>query len=240
MFNLENDIPQYRIVSINDNEGSIIGNIPLIMDDDFSIKVSSKYGQLWESSPNNLMNLLSNSFSVPSGQFALQGAQIWQSTDPLDLSINVSLEMDTDSYVDVVYPSLTLMQTVVPSYSDGTEGGVRGATEQFIEKHFNLKLKTLIPPGPNIQSLVNIMSSNKNDISSALISKRNGSKGLYTVKIGFATFNNVIIKNVEPTYSKEYSYSESKRNYFPVRASLSIEMTTMEVVTTNMILGIVK
>ena len=34
---------------------------------------------------------------------------------------------------------------------------------------------------------------------------------------------------VEPTYSKEYSYSNSKGDYFPVSASLSIEMTTMEV-----------
>ena len=238
MFNLQDEIPKYRTVSIEDSAGSITGDVPLIMDDDFSIKVSSKYGQLWESSPNNLMTLLASSFNVPSGQFALQGSQIWQSTDPLDLNINVNVEMDTDPYYDVVYPSLTLMQTVLPSYPDGSEGGVLGTIESTIEKHFNLKLKTLVPPGPNIQSFVRIMSSNRN--SSALLAQREGGKGLYTVKIGFATFNNVIIKNVEPTYSKEYSYSESKRNYFPVSASLSIEMCTMEVATTNMILGIIK
>ena len=238
MFNLQDEIPKYRTVSIEDGSGSITGNVPLILDDEFSIKVSSKYGQLWEASPNNLMNLLANSFSIPSGQFALQGAQIWQSTDPLDLNINVNIEMDTDSYIDVVRPSLILMQTVLPSYNDGSEGGVIGTIENAIEKHFNLKLKTLIPPGPNIQALVNTMSSNNN--SSELLAKRDGAKGLYRVKIGFATFNNVIIKNVEPTYSKEYSYSNSKGDYFPVSASLSIEMTTMEVATTNMILNIAR
>lgn len=239
MFNLEDDIPSYKIVKIKDNEGSIIGNTPLILDDDFSIKVNSKYGQLWESSPNNLMNLISNSFSIPSGQFALQGVQIWQSTDPLDINITVNLEMDSDSYLDVVYPSLILMQCSLPSYANGSEGGIRGTTEELIEKHFNLKLKTLIPPGPNIQSLVQIMSSNKNNKISELISKRTGSKGLYTVEIGFATFNNVIIKSVEPTYSNEYSLSDYKNKYCPVGASLSIEMSTMEVATTNMILDMI-
>ena len=108
MLNLEDDIPSYKLVKIKDNEGSIIGNTPLILDDEFSIKVNSKYGQLWESSPNNLMNLISNSFNIPSGQFALQGVQIWQSTDPLDINFTVNLEMDSDSYLDVVYPSLVL------------------------------------------------------------------------------------------------------------------------------------
>ena len=239
MFNLEDDIPSYKIVEIQDDSGSIIGNTPLILDDEFSIKVNSKYGQLWESSPNNLMTLLSNSFNIPSGQFALQGAQIWQSTDPISISFNVSLEMDFDPYLDVVEPALILMQTCIPTYANGSEGGVLGKTETMIEKHFNLKLKTLIPPGPNIQSLVQIMSSDKNNIVSKLISKRNGAKGLYTVKIGFATFNNVIITSVEPTFSKEYSLSTSKQKKFPVSANLSIEMSTMEVATTNMILDLV-
>ena len=239
MFNLEYEIPPYKIVKIKDNEGSIIGNTPLILDDEFSIKVTSKYGQLWESSPNNLMNLISSSFNVPSGQFALQGVQIWQSTDPLDIEIDAYLEMDNDSYLDVVYPTLILMQSSLPSTSNGSESGLRGATEQLIEKHFNLKLKTLIPPGPNIQSLVQIMSSDKNNKISELISKRNGAKGLYTVEIGFATFNNVIIKSVEPTFSKEYSLSNYKNKYYPVGASLSISMSTMEVATTDMILNMV-
>jgi hypothetical protein len=59
MFNLERSIPTFRQVIITDESGaSITGNKILIFDDDFSIKVSSKYGELWESSPNNFMNML--------------------------------------------------------------------------------------------------------------------------------------------------------------------------------------
>lgn len=238
MFNLQDNIPRYKIVKIKDDSGSIIGDVPLIMNDELSIKVNSKYGQLWEASPNNLMNLLASSFNVPSGQFALQGAQIWQSTDPLDLDFTVSLEMDDDAFLDVVRPCMILMQTALPSYSDGSEGGIRGTIEQLIEKKFNLKLKTLIPPGPNIQALLNTMSADRN--YTKLLSKRGGSKGVYIVDVGFATFNGVIIKKVEPTFSKEYSYSVFKDDYFPASASLSIEISTMEVATTDMILNMVR
>ena len=57
---------------------------------------------------------------------------------------------------------------------------------------------------------------------------------MYKVKVGYATFNNVIITSVDPTFSNEMSYSETKRNYFPSSASLSIEMSTMEMATTDM------
>jgi hypothetical protein len=49
MFNLEDDIPSYKIVKITDGDNqSVTGSIPLILEDELSIKVSSKYGELWE------------------------------------------------------------------------------------------------------------------------------------------------------------------------------------------------
>ena len=71
-FNLEYDIPQNRLVEISDSNGKIF-NQPLILDEEVSIKIKSNYGQLWESSPSNFLNLLSSSTSgkISSGQFAL-------------------------------------------------------------------------------------------------------------------------------------------------------------------------
>ena len=106
MFNLQDDIPSYKIVKVYnaDAEGTptLVTDKPLIMDDELSIKVTSKYGELWQSTPNDFMTLLSSAFGIPNGQFTLQGVQIWQSTDPINISITVDLEMDTDSYDDII------------------------------------------------------------------------------------------------------------------------------------------
>ena len=242
MFNLEDDIPSYKIVKITDGDNqSVTSSIPLILEDELSIKVSSKYGELWEASPNNFMNLLSSSFGLPSGQFALQGVQIWQSTDPIDLSINVSVEMDTDPYTDVIIPTIALMNTVLPTK------GTNGAKTQVDEKGniltkalTNLKLKTLIPPGPNLQAIWNTISdgSINNKASQALAHFNKGTNGVYNAKVGYANLNNVIIKNVEPSFSSEMSYSNVQREYYPTSASLSIDLMTMEIATTDMVSNI--
>ena len=207
MFNLEDNIPSYKIVKITDGDNkSVTGSIPLILEDGLSIKVNSNYGELWEASPNNFMNLLSNSFGLPSGQFALQGVQIWQSTDPIQLSINVIIEMDSDPYTDVILPIIALMNTCLPSKNTKSQ---MNENSNILNKAFsNLKLKTLIPPGPNLQAIWNAISNGDvvNEANQALAHFNKESNGVYNVKMGYANLNNVIIKNVEPTFSSEMSY----------------------------------
>ncbi len=238
MFNLEREIPYYKIVKIKDASGkSITNSVPFILEDDLSIKVSSKYGELWEASPNNFMSLLSSSFGLPSGQFALQGVQIWQSTDPIDMSVSVSIEMDTDSYKDVMEPIISLMSICLPTK------GKNGSESQMGETALSdLKLKTLIPPGPNIQAIWKAVSNGQtNDVvSKALAHFNKASKGVYNMEIGYVNLNGVIIKNVEPSFSSEMSYSETEGGYYPVRASVGLEISTMEIATTDMIKNIFK
>ena len=233
MFNLEDDIPSYKLVKIYnaDENGTptLVTDKPLIMNDELSVKVSSKYGELWQSTPNEFMTLLAGAFGVPSGQFTLQGVQIWQSTDPINLSITVDLEMDTDPYEDVIIPTKSLMSLVLPEKSSITIGKRTSNT--------NLKLATLIPPGPNVQAIVNMMKEDSKigNVASKLLDKfGTNSRGVYKAVVGYATFNNVIITNVDPTFSSEMSYSNYKRGYFPTSVSLSIEMSTMEMATTDM------
>lgn len=238
-FNLEYDIPSNRIVEIYVGDGTTkLISQPLILDDDFSIKASSSFGELWEASPNNFLTLLSSQFNIPSGQFALQGAQIWQKTDPININIKVSLEMDKDPFTDVVAPSLVLTQTTLPKI----RGSVKEENGGWFSEHLNLKLKTLIPPGPNLQTLISLMKNNNNTASNtnALLANNNGLNGVYDIRIGFVKFHNVIIKEVEPTYSKTVAPSTSKNGkMFPVHADLSIDMCTMEVATTDMINSII-
>lgn len=245
MFNLENPIPKEKLVVIKGYQNKdILGGIPLILDDEFSIKVNSKYSELWQGSSSGFMNLMASGFGLPSGQFALQGVQVWESTDPIEISITVKLEMDTDPYIDVISPVITLMNKTAPSepknpsYASDTESDAKGLKKLFN----NLKLKTLIPPGPNLQAIWNAISGEK-EVSEGAISKFldkfNGAKGVFDVDIGYAHFYSVIIKSVEPTFSKEMATSTSHLNKrYPSSASLSIEMCTMKVATTRMISSI--
>ncbi len=234
-YNLIDDIPQYRKVEIINRSGNIVGKHPLILDEDFSIKLSSKYGQLWEGSSSTLATLMSSANVIPSGQFALQGAQIWQSTDPISLSFSVRLEMDSDPYNDVVIPVLLLSQQILPSVADGYGSSVLSSAEELIESTFNIKLKTLIPPGPDYKSLITMMSDDiDEDSKSYYLMGSNTSKGLCRVKIGFALFDYMVITSAEPSFSKEVALSATKNKYYPVSASVQLELISMEVATTDM------
>lgn len=242
-FNLVNPIPQHRLVEIfkNGTKTSIIKNVPLIIDDEVGFKVSSKYGEIWQGSSNSLLTLLSSTIGTPSGQFALQGMQIWNSTDPLKISFKVHVEMDTDALNDVIQPVRTLMCVVLPHYADGItieaddseltkkskEAMISG--NAWIEKHFNLKLKTLIPPGPNLQTILSAMSTNKD-------SNNINIPNTYDIKVGWAKFRNMIITSVDPTFSKDVCYIGD--NPYPISAEISIEASSIEIATTNMIEGL--
>lgn len=230
MFNLEDGIPSHKLVKIYMADNTLVTSKPLILDDELSISVSSKFGELWQSSPNNFMNLLSSSFGLPNGQFTLQGVQIWQSTDPINISMTLDVLMDDDPYEDVIVPTKSLMALVLPEKSKMVLGNK--------ESKNNLKLSTLIPPGPNLQGIVNSMKNNSKLASKASEFLENfsmGTRGVYKIIIGYATLNNVIITKCEPTYSKEMVYSNSRGKFYPSSASLSVDISTMEMATTDMI-----
>ena len=228
-FNLVNPIPQHRLVKIvsSDDSKSIV-SVPLILDEEVSIKVDSKYGPLWEGSSNNLMSLLAGSFNIPSGQFALQGLQIWNSTDPIKISFTVHIEMDDNPITDVINPIRELMCIALPKYSDGTtieNGNINSNYEGAIEKKFNLKLKTLIPPGPNLQTIVKEMTTSDHSKAKA--------SNTYNLTLGWCKFRNMILTSADPKFSKDVCYINNKP--YPISAEVSLEMSTIEIATTNMI-----
>lgn len=231
MYNLDNDVPEHRKL--------IVGGTTLILDEDVSIKCSSKYGPLWEAQPSNLLNLLSNSAGLPSGQFALQGVQIWQSTDPLTVDVSGTRYMNTDPYTDVVEAVKTLMNLCIPKLSNGT-GTIAESIDKFMEEKLGISMKTLIPPGPNIQYLASKVASGTESglFTSALNKLSNagvGAQGGTYVQIGNFNFYDSIITSVEPTFSKEVAKSTTKGKYYPISANVSITFTSAMIPTPSMI-----
>lgn len=223
-------IPENRIIKILGKDDSDILGVPLFYDGALSLKVSSKYASLWDGGSSNLLTLLSaTSDKIPSGQFAMQGTQIWQSTDPLSLDFTARLEMKDSALRDVVAPVYKLMSMCLP-----TKQAFMGGEGITIGK-INLKLDTLIPPGPDIRAILKgTINLNGEDALSDWFNR--GGRGYYNIKIGNnVTIPKVIITDVQPTFSK---WTDEEDN--PVSAEVSISMTTMEVATTDMMANIFK
>lgn len=215
-------IPENRVVHIYGADDKDIVDVPLFYDGEFSLKASSTFGSLWDAEGNNLLTLLSGATNgaLPSGQFALQGAQIWQSTNPLTLDLTLYLYMNDSGKNDVMSPALTLVSTCLPTKTDFFQMKI-GNT--------NIKLQTLIPPGPNLQAL--IAASGAVTGNNLLDNFSKGSRGVYTLKLGqHITIPRIIITSVEPTFSKW-----TDEDGYPISAEIALSFTTMEIATTDMI-----
>ena len=108
-----------------------------------------------------------------------------------------------------------------------------GKTEQTNKQNFKLtdfigtKLQSLIPPGPNIQDLLTIGSNGQQT------DKDRKTRGLYSIKLGtYIDITNVIISEAEVEFSKQMDTEG-----FPISATISLKVETVEIATTDMIVG---
>ena len=197
------DIPKHKLVTI-DLKG--LEDTQFVLDDEFSFDTSSNFGCPIPSGGNDLLTLLSSVNSkIPSGQFTIQSAQIWQSTSPLDIDISVQLFMKNNAYTDVVQPISILQQFAVPTKADENIG-------------------MLIPPGPNLSAMLNASGN----VGKALTKFFNlgPSKGTTNVHVGKFYFHSVMLKKVNPTYSSVVDESG-----YPISAKISLQFTTLIVPT---------
>lgn len=208
--------------------GTEFANAVLMYDDDLQLNIKSKYGSLVENAGNNFMTLLSG-VSIGgiqiSGQFALQGLQIWQETDPLTFSLSVALHTNTDPLNDVIKPALHLASLIVPS-TTGENG----------KESWNL-----IPPGPNIAALLEQLGDGAASVSADLQNKKvlAKSKGVFNVEIGnYLSIPQVIITGVEPVFSKTLVEVEGSGKLVPVSCKMGLEMTTASIATKEMLQGL--
>ena len=219
-----------RLIHIKDKNGDIIKH-PLYMVDEVSLKFSSSYGNIWDATPNNLMNLLSSTFNFPSGQFNVQGMQIWNKTEPLEFSFTAKLIMlENGGYEDVVKPALRLSQLCLPKTSTLFKTNTNNNESNAIKKYMNIT--TLIPPGPNLATILE-KSGLSNDTSLSNWASE-VSTGTFNVDYGWLHITDAIIKNVTPTFSKVLD-----EDGFPTSATIDIEVSTCAIPTVEMVQSII-
>lgn len=219
------NIPRHKLVKILDKNSNSIINKNLIFDEELSFDLSSSFGSLWDAHGNNLLTLLSSGTNgkVPSGQFVMQGMQIWQSTDPLSFSLPLKLYSVNNAKDDVFIPALRLGQLTLPTKNNGSKGTS------------NEMLATLIPPGPNLTQILKNGGFTK---LSDFLAEKTGveAKGTYNVSVGgYVTFESVIITNCNPTFSKTVDDTG-----YPIQADIELKFTTSQIATTNMLENLIR
>jgi len=206
---------------------NLVTPVNLIYTDDTTLELNSKFSNLLNIKGSNLLTLLSGATGgvVPSGQFGIQGIQVWEETDPIEFSLrSVELHMGKNGgKTDVVIPALALSKLTLPSYK-GED---------------NKKGMSLIPPGPDLKDVLKLVGSSIgiNDLFGNGRDKKSANQGggLLTVQIGkFLTISNIILTKVEPTFS-----SILDEDGMPIHCKLQIECRTVEVATTYMITQII-
>ena len=217
------NIPEHKQVKFfHSNGGSrILPNATFVYDDDFALNITSKYGELVNVKPSNLLSILSGSSllggQIPSGQFALQGMQIWQGSEPIEFNLGLHLYMQYDATQDVYIPSIEISKLAVPTRTDsnGHEGW------------------GLIPPGPNLSDILTLAGVPKDaqDDTKYIGLKLAEGNGLFDVEVGgFFYFQNCIITKAVPNYSEARD-----ENLAPISCEISLDFRTSEIATKQLL-----
>jgi len=173
---------QKLIITKSNNPSQTIpkGSTCRVMED-LSINLTSDFGPIIEHKGNALLSTLTSSFKGLSdmgfsGSFKQQGFQIWKSTKPIDFSLSLSFQMETEGNKDVWSPAKELMKLVLPTVAKNGWG--------------------LIPPGPNV---LDALGLDVNEDSKFL----NNSGAVLSVSIGsYFYLDSVIITKVQPVVKK--------------------------------------
>ena len=177
--------------------------IPMYLGEDLQLKTSSQYAQPFQSMQEGAVNLglatqtasallgaganklgidsvgkMASKFSNTTFQNQNSAFQIWKYSDPLSFSFTVKFYMGIADYYDakleVYYPTLRLMEIVLPEIVSGS--------------------KLMVAPGPTITDFVNSFKENKIESYGESFSVFIGN----VVKL-----QDIIIKDVEATFNHE-------------------------------------
>jgi len=203
-------IPKGKQLRIRQNNESIVGDIPLILEEDITITVSSNFSPLLAGGNTKTINLLgqlSSSFTEGrvafSGKFKQLGFQMWEGTDPIAFTASLGFYMGSteanDAEIEVYRPMVKLASLVLP-----TEG----------------KGGNLIGPGP---SVITAIKPNQKD---KIVRGR-----IISIEIGrVLRINNIIIKRAEPMFN-----NETDENGFPISGKIQLDINSVFTATVEML-----
>jgi len=170
-------IPSGKKLRINKNGSPVVPGVPMILEEDITLSLSSEFSPLFGGGDNKILRILETSGRISKGAFGVGfstkfkqfGLQVWRSTDPLSFQATVGFYVNkerADAFNQVYKPIMTLAQIPLP---DALASGI------------------LVPPGP---TEVDLIDKSQNDI--------------YSLEIGsMLRIDQIIIKKAEPTLSTE-------------------------------------
>ena len=205
-------IPKGRQIEFLKDGKSILPGVPLTLESDLTISVSSsfdylmggggKYSKLISNIGKSIASVAGSKFGF-GGTLKQMGVQTWQSTDPLSLNVVLTFFLGMrdiwNALEEVKKPIFELMKMTLP-----TEGA----------------LGTLVAPGP---SPLDVLKGTAADgmLKTATISLDIG---------GIIYLPEIIVKQVQPTFSKEVD-----ENGFPIWGQVSIDVMTLFTATGDLL-----
>jgi hypothetical protein len=192
-------IPKGKTMRILQGGSSVVGSIPLLLDEEITLSLSSRFEPLIASDSkfNKALSVL-GSLSRDilslgfSGQFEQMGFHVWQGSDPIIFNTTIGFYINknnVDAYNQVYIPVMKLCTLPLPT---------RGSAGN------------LIPPGPSVLSL--ITGEQVEGVGNHI----------YSIEIGNIIFiSNIVVRRAEPTFSLD----TDERDY-PIWGKVQLEFQT--------------
>jgi len=198
---------------------------PFVLNEEPTFRINSQFSALADGTTNKFFQAaggvvrdITQGKASGSGQYKQLGIQLWEKTDPITVNLNITLYKKTDAFKDVVTPAMALMKLPLARTASGA-GALGG----------------LLPPGPSL------LTAFSGGATAPGTPPKSGSDGNGTagsniyLRIGKANLGRVIVKGVEPTWSKQ----TDKSGHF-IWCKLSVEVATVFSATQEDIEGMFK
>ena len=205
-------IPKGKTLRIRQNNKNITGDIPLVLEEDITLSLSSNFSPLFGGGDTKILNVigsLAREFSQGkiafSGQFKQLGFQVWGGTDPIAFTATLGFYMGStdanNARIEVYAPMIKLAGLPLP------EEGVAG---------------NLIGPGPAITSALG-----------GLLGKitENTEQRIISLEIGkILRIGSIVVKRAEPTFSNEVDEFG-----YPISGKIQLDINSLFTATVEML-----
>lgn len=189
-----------KLIIMKDNELVVPFDIPVVIDDDITISLSSSFSPLFGGGDTKALNFIGAALGVAtegrielSGQFKQLGYQQWSGTDPLAFTTTISFYMGATSLnnaeEEVYVPVMALAGLALPNER---AGGV------------------LVSPGPPPTAAIEQLPGKYKT-------------RVVSIQIGQLLYlSSVIVKRAEPMFSKE-----TDENGFPIWGKITLDINSL-------------
>lgn len=202
-------VPQGKQIRIRRGTQDIAGGVPLIVEEDITLSLSSNFSPLLGGGDTKMLNAiggiaghLSGGRFAFSGQFKQLGFQQWGGTDPLAFSVTLGFFMGSteanDAKTEVYEPMIKLASLPLPE--EGSGGN-------------------LIGPGPSITEAVipGVVEGTSNKIISLEIAR-------------ILRIDSIIVKRAEPIFN-----NETDDKGYPISGKIQLDINSLFTASVQML-----